>query len=121
MKRKLMVFCALAFMLVSCAYNLGYVNTTYDLLAVSKASYEMAIRTAIDLEKQGRITAEEKARIFAIGRDFATAHNAAVEALAQYEEYSFLAGQDELEKNIEIAAQALSNLLKIVKPYLPED
>lgn len=107
--------------MVSCAYNAGFVKSTYDMLSVSKTSYETAVETVIDLHRQGRITDEKKSELFEVGRQFATAHNAAVEALAQYEEYSFLAGQDELEKNIEIAAQALSTLLGLIKPYLLED
>lgn len=107
-------------MLVSCAYNIGYVNTTYDLLAVSKTSYETTIQTVIDLHKQGRISDEDKAKVFDIGKQFAIAHNAAVEALAKYEESGMLVGQEQLEKQITAAAEALSSLLQIVKPYLTE-
>jgi len=107
-------------LVAACAYNIGYVNTTYDLLAVSKASYETTIQTVIDLHKQGRISDEDKAKVFEIGKQFAIAHNAAVEALAKYEESGMMIGQEQLEKQITAAAEALSSLLQIVKPYLQE-
>jgi lactam utilization protein B len=108
-------------LLAACAYNISYVNTTYDLLAVSQSSYETTIKTVIDLHKQGRISDEDKAKVFEVGKQFAIAHNAAVEALAQYEESGMMIGQAQLEKQITAAAEALSSLLQIVKPYLQEN
>jgi outer membrane lipoprotein SlyB len=72
MKRKLFVISfVMALVIAGCAYNLNYATNTYKLLSVAQTSYETTIETVIDLHRQGRIDAEEKERIFAIGRDYA--------------------------------------------------
>jgi len=118
--KRLLYGVAALLMLIGCAYNIGYVKTTYDLLAVSQTSYETAISTVIDLHRQGRITDGQKAEAFDIGRQFANAHNAAVEALAKYEESGHLGSDEQLELQVVAAYEALSTLLNLVKPYLLE-
>jgi len=102
----------------SCAYNVGLVKTTYKLLTVSNVSYDTAMKTAADLYAQKRITDEQKAEIIKIGKTFAGAHNAAVEALARYEETKALAEQEKMSQQIAIASEALSQILNLIKPYL---
>jgi len=120
MKRKLVMSLVMSLVMVGCAYNLNYVNSTYKLLSVAQTSYETAIQTVIDLNRQGRVSDEQKATIFAVGKQYAVAHNAAVEALAQYEEDKLLVGDERLNACIETATEALSTLLELVKPYLLE-
>jgi hypothetical protein len=106
--------------LVSCAYNIGMVNSTYKLLTVSNVSYDTAMKTAADLYAQKRITIEQKNEIIKIGKTFAGAHNAAVEALACYEETKDVSEQEKMSAQIVIASEALTNLLALIKPYLLE-
>ena len=121
MKRKLFVISlVMSLVMVGCAYNLNYVGNTYKLLSVAQTSYETTIETVIDLHRQGRVSDEQKAAIFAVGKQYAVAHNAAVEALAQYEEDKLLVGDERLNACIETATEALSTLLELVKPYLLE-
>ena len=108
----------IVFAMVGCAYQLNYVQTTYKLLSVAQVSYETTVQTVIDLQRQGRISAEQKAQIFEVAKTYAIAHNAAVEALAQYEEDKYLLGDERLTACIDTASEALTQLLELVKPYL---
>ena len=112
---------ALVFFMFGCAYNVGLVKTTYKLLTVSNVSYDTAMKTVADLYSQKRITDEQKAEIIKIGKTFAGAHNAAVEALASYEETKAVAEQEKMSAQIAIASKALAELLNLVKPYLTKD
>ena len=102
----------------ACAYNVGLVNTTYKLLKVSNISYDTAMKTAADLYVQGRITNDQKAEIIKIGKIFAGAHNAAVDALASYEETKSASEQEKMSVQIAIASKALGDMLALIKPYL---
>ena len=112
---------ALVFFMFGCAYNVGLVKTTYKLLTVSNVSYDTAMKTVADLYSQKRITDEQKVEIIKIGKTFAGAHNAAVEALASYEETKAVAEQEKMSAQIAIASKALAELLNLVKPYLTKD
>ena len=101
-----------------CAYNMGLVQTTYKLLTVSNISYDTAMKTAADLYAQKRITEEQKAEIIKIGKTFAGAHNAAVEALASYEETKAVSEQEKMSIQIVMASEALAEILNLIKPYL---
>lgn len=121
-RHKKLLYGVAAFMvlvgMVACAYNVGYVKTTYDMLAVSQTSYDMAMSTAVDLYRQGRITDSDKEKIFAKGKEFALAHNAAVDALVSYAETRDAADQELMEAQVKIAASALGVALELLKPYL---
>ena len=118
----LMVLGMAAFMACQgCAYSGGMVKTTYKLLTVSNVSYDTAMKTAADLYSQKRITDEQKAEIIKIGKTFAEAHNAAVEALASYEETKAVSEQEKMSAQISIASNALAEILNLIKPYLTKD
>ena len=106
------------FLLTACAYNAGLVKTTYNLLAASQASYDTAMKVAVDLYAQKRIGNAEKQSIIAVGTTYATAHNAAVNALASYEETKNADEQKKMEIQITIATTALTDLLQMIRPYL---
>ena len=101
-----------------CAYNVGMVQTTYKLLTVSNVSYDTAMKTAADLYSQKRITDVQKAEIIRIGKTFAGAHNAAIDALLRYEETKAVSEQEKMSEQISIASKALSEILNLMKPYL---
>lgn len=107
--------------LTACTYSVNMVRTTSKLLTVSNVSYDTAMKTVADLYAQKRITDEQKNEIVKVGKTFATAHNAAVEALAQYEETKDMAEQDKMTAQIAIATKALAELLNMVKPYLTKE
>lgn len=111
----------LALVLTACATSPSLINTTYDLLAGSKESYDTSMRVAADLYAQGELTLEQKQDVLKVGKVYHDAHNAAVEALASYAETGNLEDQERLEKQIAIASSALSKIFKIVRPYLEED
>lgn len=108
----------LLFLIASCTYNIGLVRSTYKMLSASQISYDTALKAAADLYRQGRMSDDQKVKVIEIGEVYAEAHNAAVEALARYEETKDLAEQEIMTKQIEIAAQALSELLALIRPYL---
>lgn len=118
--RFIVLFLGMMF-LMGCAYNASMVQTTTKLLTVSNVSYDTAMKTVADLYMQKRITIEQKAEIIKIGKTFAKAHNASVEALACYEETKSLAEQEKMSAQISMATKALTELLDLIKPYLTKD
>ena len=120
MKTKRNIFILLLGMLflVSCAYNISMVDTTYKLLKGSQISYDTAMKVTSDLYRQGRITDREKETIVSVGKLYYEAHNAAVRALADYQRTRDLADQERMSSQIEIATKALSKLFELLTPYL---
>ena len=112
----LMPLVLLAF-LVGCAYNASLVNTTYDMLQVSAASYDTAMLSAGDLYKRGKITAVEKGKIIKIGKAYSTAHNDAVDVLLAYKKSKDQSDADRLELMITEVSKALSDILWLVRQY----
>lgn len=108
------------FILAACAYNVGLVNTTYDLLNVAKASYETAMSMGADLDRQGRLPADVKAKIMSVGGDYAKAHNLAVAALRQYRKTKNATDEEAMRIQIASASVILSDLLGIIQPYLED-
>lgn len=119
-KRKLMLMVVALVFLVGCTYNIGLVNTTYKLLAASQIGYDTSMKMAADLYRQDRITDREKESIIAVGTIYSTAHNAAVEALARYQETRSMDDQEAMTTQIEIATNAMAELLHLLQPYLTE-
>jgi len=91
------------------------------MLSASQISYDTGMKTVADLYRQGRITEREKQTIISIGTTYATAHNLAVEALAKYEETKSLEQQELMEVQIEIATNALAELLGLIRPFLIQE
>ena len=114
----LILMLGVLFLVVSCAYNIGLVGSTYKLLLTSQISYDTGMKVAADLYRQGRITDREKEAIIAVGTLYAEAHNLAVAALANYEKTKDSADQERLTSQIAIATATLSKLLELLRPYL---
>lgn len=119
MKRKiaLSMFC-LVFLVGCVVYQSSFVKTSFKALEVSKMSYDSARTIANDLYKQGQITPDENERITEVAGQFRMAHNAAVEALAKYQETKGVSEQEAAEKQVMLASEALAALLGLMKPYL---
>jgi len=117
-RKNVWAVCVVLMMIAACTYNVGLVKSTYKMLSASQISYDTALKTAADLYHHGRLTEAQKVKVLEIGEVYYHAHNAAVEALARYEETKDLAEQELLTAQIEIAADALSRLLALIRPYL---
>lgn len=118
-KRNWFTVIALAVTLGACAtYQANLVDSTYRILSVSKTSYETAMHIAADLDRKGRLTEQQRSDVLEYGAIYLNAHIAAVEALAKYAETKNKTDQDRFESQVEIAAEALANLLRIIESYV---
>lgn len=121
MKRfKILPIVFLALFFVSCAYNTSLVNTSYDTLQVSATAYDTSMKVVADLYARDEISDEEKQEIKEIASTYSQVHNAAVEALADYQDTKDVDDKERLEKQMAAASEALSKLLNIIRPYIEE-
>lgn len=116
--KNIFLIAILTIFVVSCAYNAGFVKTTFDMLGGSKVSYDTAMKMTADLYNRGIISEGQKSTIITYGNTYSKAHNTAVEALARYEETKSSEDSAIVEQQITIATTALSSLLNIIQPYL---
>ena len=117
-KRKLAtsIFFFLFFLsLIGCAYNASLVNTTHDMLTLSKESYDTTGAIVKDLYKQGRIDEGKKQQILNIARPYSTAHNELVESLAVYEETKDASEVERIEALVNRISGALGSALKEIQ------
>lgn len=121
-RRKISLAISLIMLLtiLSCVANRSYVKNSYDILAASQSSYDMALSIAADVYIRGLMSEDAKASILKAGNVYATAHNTAVDILAKYVESEDLEDQAKVEKQILIVTEALSELLALVKPFIEE-
>ena len=120
-KFKLSLIIMLALILSACAYNASLVKTSYDTLQVSSVAYDTSMKIVSDLYKQGKLSEEKKAEIKEIATVYSEAHNAATEALADYQETKDADDKERLQKQLAAASEALTKLLNLVKPYISEE
>jgi hypothetical protein len=114
----LAVFIAGGLSACATSHNQKLVNSTYKVLAASHESYDTAMKTAAGLYYRNLISEETKREIVKHGATYSGAHNAAVDALADYAETADAANEERLTKHLDIAADALSDLLALIQPYL---
>ena len=117
-KLRLTIPIFLSLFIISCTYNASLVKTSYDILAVSQTSYDTSMKAASDLYKRGIFGEEVKTKILSAANIYHKSHNAAVEALAKYEESRSFTDMELLEKQVTLTSEALVSLLLIIKPYL---
>lgn len=103
---------------VSCASNQAFINTSYKTLTVSRTTYDNTMLALVDMYRSGNLPSNALEKILVAGKVYSDAHNAAVEALARYVETKDLIEKDRIAEEIKIAAQALTEILNIAKPYL---
>ena len=124
MKRKLLALTLIVFFvggIVGCAYNASLVNTTHDMLSVSKNSYETTGMVVTDLYGQGRISEEQKKEIIDIARPYSVAHNELVETLATYEESKDASEVGKIEIMVKRVSEALGTFLDEIQKYLVKE
>ena len=116
-KGKLMLVVAMIFM-VGCAGS--FVKNSFRTLAVSQSAYDTTMNTAASLYREGKLSADDKARIIEAGNLYYQAHNSAVEALAKYVASDYkdeMAKQAYLALAVDVSAR-LADLIRIAEPYL---
>ena len=118
MKVKITLITILSLFLFSCAYNTSLVKTSYDILSVSRTTYDTSLKVISDLDSRGLIPRNKRTEILSVSNTFYLAHNASVEALARYEETRSLSDQESLTAQLSLASSALTDLLTLIKPYL---
>ncbi len=122
MKKKLSLLSLLPliFLTFSCAHNAGSVKTSYDILAASQLSYDMAMKVLVDLDIHGHLLPDRKSSLLKSAHTYYIQHNNAVATLARYEETKDLKDRKLLAAQLTIASDALISFLNSLKPYLGE-
>ena len=111
----------LAFCMVACAGH--FVKNSFRTLAFSQSAYDTTMNTAASLYREGKISADDKARIIEAGNLYYQAHNSAVEALAKYVASDYkdeTAKQAYLALAVDVSAR-LADLIRIAEPYLTKN
>jgi hypothetical protein len=101
--------------LVGCAVNNSFVKTGFQILAVGQQSYDVAMKSLVDLHEQGNIPDDTFNEALEIAKTYHDAHNTAVELLAQYKESGEIAYQESFEEKLKLSCDLLSRLLELVK------
>ena len=110
-------FCVLA----GCAYKANTVKTSYQALAVSQQTYDGAMTVFGELVRAGEIEGAVKADVLEVAHVYYQAHNSAVTALIAYKQTESAADLVLVEQQVDLVANALSDLMEIIKPYLTEE
>jgi hypothetical protein len=114
-RKCLIVFAVLMLAFTGCAVNDSLVRTGYQVLSVSQQSYDVAMKSLIDLHAQGLVTDADFNEAIDAAEKYCTAHNVAVEALAKYKEGGDAMNRNNFEDNLILSSSLLGKLLNIVK------
>jgi hypothetical protein len=121
MRRKIFIgFLAVVLIavLMNCA---SFVKTSYVTLNESKDLYTLAMTTVANLQTQGVISVDQRAKINQIAKIYKESHNMAVDALTVYKQTNSAADKDKVIVAIATAAskwQQVASLINAIKPGL---
>jgi hypothetical protein len=113
---KVLTIFLIVLVLGACAQH----RTVYQSLSASKVSYDMALSTASDLYARGLMSDADKGKIIEIGKQYKTAHNAAVLAYRQFVASGLDSDKLTYEQKLVEASKILSELLLLIEPYVVE-
>lgn len=94
------------------------IATSYQSLSVAAETYDAALLTAADLDRQGKLSAAHKARVIAIGNQFRDAYKVASMALEVYAATTQAADKTQLYTAMAEVTRLVGELTFIVGPYL---
>lgn len=102
--------------LASCA---GLIKNTYVALSISKASYNKAMFSVADFQKQGLVTAQQRDEINKVAGIFKEAHNVLVDALEVYARTELAGDKDKVLTAMTSAASKWSQVAKLINAIKP--
>ena len=106
---------ALVAVLAACA---TFTKDAYQSLNVSYQAYDGTMKALADLYKDKQLTEDQKASAIKLGTFYMSAHNHAVQALANYEKDSSAGNKDKYLDAAEEVAYRLSSLIEMAQPLL---
>ncbi len=118
-KKQLAALVGLIFIvaLVSCA---TLVKNSSRTLSVASIAYEVSMKSANELYKQGKITEEEKVKILEIANPYYVAYHTASDALVAYMAVESEENEEKLSLAMVEFSKVLGNFMAYVQPLLME-
>jgi hypothetical protein len=96
---------------ISCA---TFQQNSYKTIAVAGYGYDAAMKTAADLDKQGKLTSEQKAIILTYGNKYWASYNASIDAMNVYITISTVENENRVLEAIEKVINNLGNLTSYI-------
>lgn len=94
------------------------IATSYKSLAVASKTYDAALLTAADLDRQGKLSVENKLKVIAIGNQFRDAFQVAGSALEAYAATTRADDKTKLYTAMAEVTRLVCELSTILQPYL---
>lgn len=103
--------------LAACA-SVTFTRDAYRALAAAGSTYDMAMKSAGSLYKEGKIHDQQKAQIISVAGKYRLAYFTAIDALAAYEKNRTGTTKTNAEMAILSYQDALADLVKLINEFL---
>jgi hypothetical protein len=113
--KRLAIIVPIMFLLVACGSMQTVEQRAYQVLYTSKAMYNLTMESVADLQAQGLISAEERAKINEKANEYRDTHIVAVKALYNAKLLNDYSAMPDHIKAVEVA---LTLLLEVARPFL---
>ena len=115
-KFKILSVLVLCVFLVACA---SLISNSYKSLAISKVTYDTALKAAADFQSKGLITQDQRDQINKAAKLFKAAHNVAVDALEVYATTDLASDKAKLFTALATAASKWEDVAKLINTIKP--
>ena len=115
-KIKLFMIMVVLMSFVACA---GLIKNTYVALSVSKVSYDKAMLSVADFQKQGLVTTQQREEINKVAKIFKEAHNTLVDALEVYARTGATVDKEKVITAMSLATSKWSQVAKLINTIKP--
>lgn len=116
---KLLTIITVMIGMVSLAACAGLIKNTYVTLSVSKVSYDKAMLSVADYQKQGLITPQQREEINRVAKVFKEAHNTLVDALEVYARTGTASDKEKVLTAMTSASTKWSQVAKLINAIKP--
>lgn len=118
MKRQIKLFMMLVIFL-SLAACAGLIKNTYVALSISKVSYDKAMISVTDFQKQGLVTTQQREEINKVAKIFKEAHNVLVDALEVYARTGLAVDKEKVITAMSLATSKWAQVAKLINAIKP--
>ena len=101
--------------MVGCA---SFQRNTYRTLSVAKETYDVSMKSAADLYKQGRINDQQKTDIIRVGNEYRAAYFVAVDALVAYAATEAASDKEKLQTAMTEFAKVSRSFTQLLQKYI---
>jgi hypothetical protein len=105
----------LALFAVSCA---SFQRNTYRTLSIAKETYDVSMKSAADLYKQGKINDRQKTEIIRVGNEYRAAYFVAVDALVAYAATDASDDKEKLQTAMTEFAKVSRSFTQLLQKYV---